>query len=167
MRSRADHNLTGVQRLLVVFLASGAFTGYSPVAPGTVGTLVAVPLALPLSWLCTAHPLLCLPILLVGIGACCWVAGVAEVAFGQHDSRRIVIDEIAGYLVAVAYLPPSPVVLAAAFLIFRFFDVVKPYPASWVDRNLPGGAGVVLDDVVAGLYSNLVLHALFFTGFLA
>jgi phosphatidylglycerophosphatase A len=92
---------------------------------------------------------------------------VAEVAFGQHDSRRIVIDEIAGYLVAVAYLPPSPLVLLAAFLIFRFFDVVKPYPASWVDRNLPGGAGVVLDDVVAGLYSNLVLHALFFTGFLA
>lgn len=156
----------GVRRYLLVFIASGAFSGYAPVASGTVGTMVAVPLAVPASWLSDWSAGAYALVLAAVVMLACWVAGQAERIFGEHDSRRIVIDEIVGYLVAVALLPASGVTLAAGFVLFRAFDVAKPFPASWFDRNLPGGAGVVLDDVVAGLYTNAVLHVFLAAGWL-
>jgi phosphatidylglycerophosphatase A len=140
----------------VVATAGGA--GYSPVAPGTCGTAVAVPLA----WL--AAPLLlwgfvalAVAITVVGIAA----AAIADRAWDTHDSGRIVVDEVAGYFVTVAFADPARwSVLALGFVLFRLFDIVKPPPVRWIDRNLPGGAGVVLDDVAAGLGAGLCLLGL-------
>ncbi len=87
-----------------------------------------------------------------------WVAGRAERLLGRKDDRRIVIDEVAGMLVAVAGLPADAVNLVLGFLLFRLLDVVKPFPARLVEVKLPGGWGIVLDDVVAGVYSNLCLR---------
>jgi phosphatidylglycerophosphatase A len=144
----------------VVATAGGA--GYSPFAPGTCGTAVAVPLA----WLAAPLPLwafvlVAAGITVVGIGA----AAIADRAWGTHDSGRIVIDEVAGYFVTVAFADPaSPAVLLLGFALFRLFDIVKPPPVRWIDRNLPGGAGVVLDDVAAGLGAGLVLLGLDLAG---
>jgi phosphatidylglycerophosphatase A len=144
----------------VVATAGGA--GYSPFAPGTCGTVVAVPLA----WLAAPLPLwafalVAAGITVVGIGA----AAIADRAWGTHDSGRIVIDEVAGYFVTVAFADPaSPAVLLLGFVLFRLFDIVKPPPVRWIDRNLPGGPGVVLDDVAAGLGAGLVLLGLDLAG---
>ena len=129
-------------------LATAGGAGYAPVAPGTCGTAVAVPLA----WLASPLPawafvLLAAAVTAVGIGA----AELADRAWGTHDSGRIVIDEVAGYLVTVAFADPSrPAVLALGFVLFRIFDIVKPPPIRWLDRNLPGGVGVVVELISQG-----------------
>lgn len=86
------------------------------------------------------------------------VAGETERLFGKKDCQIIVIDEVVGVFFTMFLLPPTWTYLIAGFFIFRFFDIAKPFPARWIDRNLKGGRGVVLDDVVAGIYSNLSLH---------
>ncbi|MFN7954014.1 MAG: phosphatidylglycerophosphatase A [bacterium] len=143
-------------RWLIVALASGFGTGYAPVASGTFGTLVGIPLAIALApagpWAWT------LAAVLVTLGAC-WVAGRAEGVFGEKDSGKIVIDEIAGYLVSMAFLPATAGHLALAFFLFRLFDVLKPPPARQWERTLPGGFGVVMDDIAAGVWAN-VAHRL-------
>ncbi len=88
----------------------------------------------------------------------CWVAGRAEEILGEHDSNEIVIDEVVGMLVALLWIPPTFPNLFMAFALFRILDVVKLWPANAIDRRMPGGAGVVLDDVVSGLYANLLLR---------
>lgn len=152
---------------LVVFLASGGWIGYVPWAPGTFGTLVAVPLALPFAWLHSASGVLYLLVLFFLVGVACWIAGRAEALFGEHDAGKIVIDEIVGYLVALCFLPATVPILAAAFVLFRVFDVWKPFPAAWLDRNVPGGGGVVLDDVAAGIYTAVALHLARYAGWLS
>jgi phosphatidylglycerophosphatase A len=143
-------------------IATAGGAGYAPVAPGTCGTAVAVPLA----WLAAPLPLWAFLALTVAItGAGIAAAGIADRAWGTHDSGRIVIDEVAGYLVTVAFADPSrPAVLALGFVLFRAFDIVKPPPIRWLDRNLPGGTGVVLDDVAAGVGAGLVLLGLDLAG---
>lgn len=147
-------------RRLIIFLASGGFVGYIPVASGTFGTLV----ALPLFWLYEPFRHLSLPLYLGAyvamVAAACWIAGRAEAAFAEHDSHKIVIDEIVGYLGATLFLAPTWEHTLLAFFVFRALDVIKPFPAGWIDRQMPGGAGVVLDDVVSGLYSNVVTRLL-------
>ncbi|HTM19020.1 MAG TPA: phosphatidylglycerophosphatase A, partial [Kofleriaceae bacterium] len=143
-------------------IATAGGAGYSPLAPGTCGTAVAVPLA----WLAAPLPLwafalVAAGITAVGIGA----AELADRSWGTHDSGRIVIDEVAGYFITVAFADPTrPAVLGLGFVLFRLFDIVKPPPVRWIDRNLPGGAGVVLDDVAAGLGAGAVLLALDLAG---
>lgn len=138
----------------VIATAGGA--GYSPVAPGTAGTLVTVPIA----WLLRDAPLLlylgvCAAVIAVGIVA----AGAADRSWQTHDSGRIVIDEVAGYLCTMAWAPRGSLgALAAGFVLFRILDIVKPPPCRAIDRRVGGGLGVVLDDVVAGLYGALILH---------
>ncbi len=139
---------------LIVFLASGVYTGYSPFASGTVGTLVGIPLYLMLPH---RQPPLYLILTLLFIGAAIRLSHKAEIIFDAHDSGRIVIDEIAGFLVAMFLLPASWGYILAAFFIFRAFDVAKPPPVRYLEK-LPGGYGVVLDDVMAGIYTNLVLQ---------
>ncbi len=99
-------------------------------------------------------------LLCVGLltAAACWVAGRAEEILGEHDSGEIVIDEVVGMLVALLWIPPTFPNLFLAFALFRVFDVVKLWPAGEIDRRMPGGAGVVLDDVVSGIYANLLLR---------
>lgn len=95
---------------------------------------------------------------MVFVGAC-WVAGEAEKIFGAHDSARIVIDEVFGMVATMFLIPVGMVWLVAGFALFRIFDIIKPFPASYLDRHLHGGAGVMLDDLAAGIYANLVLQA--------
>lgn len=87
-----------------------------------------------------------------------WIAGRAEAALGRKDAPTIVIDEVAGMLVTLAGVPFSPGAVVAGFVLFRAFDVLKPWPARLIERRLPGGWGVVLDDVAAGVYGNLTLQ---------
>jgi phosphatidylglycerophosphatase A len=143
---------------LAKVIATALGAGYSPVAPGTCGTVVAVPLA----WALAPAPLwqflvITLTVTLVGV----WAAATADRAWGTHDSGRIVIDEVAGYLVTVALVDRTNwIALAIGFVVFRFFDIVKPPPVRWLDENLPGGWGVVLDDVAAGVMGAAVMFAL-------
>ena len=147
-------------RRIVLFIASGAYTGYIPVASGTWGTL----LAFPLFWLFEPWRHLSTGLYLAWYAAAvlfaCWIAGRAEAILQEHDSHAIVIDEIVGYLGATLFMAPTWENTLIAFVVFRVFDVIKPFPAGTIDRKLPGGAGVVLDDVVSGIYANLATRAL-------
>ncbi len=87
----------------------------------------------------------------------CWFCGAAEIIFSKRDSERIVIDEISGFLVAMGFYPPEPMYVLLGFILFRFFDIAKPFPIKKLE-TLGGGYGVVADDVVAGIYSNLALR---------
>lgn len=146
---------------VVRFISTGAYLGYSPIAPGTAGAFGCAVLY----WLLAPEvtpvsPPVSIAVLCVSLGAfialAVWASGEAERAFGK-DSSRIVIDEFAGLLVAVFLLPKSVFVLLVAFLLFRILDIVKPFPAKRMEA-LRGGAGVVLDDVVAGVYANVLLR---------
>ncbi len=140
--------------------------GYAPIAPGTWGTAAAVPLVWASAGLTQwGYLALCLAVTGIAIAA----ASEADRAFAVHDSGRIVVDEVAGYfwtMLAVAdRADPAP--LVAGFLLFRVADIVKPPPARAIDRRLPGGPGVVLDDVVAGWWAAAALVALDRSGLLA
>ena len=142
-------------RRFVILCATWGGTGFSPFASGTVGTLGAIPFYLALSRL--SLPLYLLTALAFTLFAC-WVSGHAEQVFGEKDSGKIVIDEVAGYLVTMIALPLSWQAVAAGFFFFRLFDVLKPQPARWFDRSLKNGYGVVLDDIAAGIYACLATH---------
>ncbi|HEY5973585.1 MAG TPA: phosphatidylglycerophosphatase A [Geobacteraceae bacterium] len=141
----------------IKLLASWGGTGYSPVASGTVGTMAAIPFYLMLARLS-------LPLYLLTLTAffflACWVSGQAELIFQEQDSGKIVIDEVVGYLVTMTAFPCEWRYIVAGFFLFRLFDIVKPPPARWFDRQLKNGYGVVLDDVAAGVYGWLALFLL-------
>ena len=149
-------------RGLILFLATGAYTGYAPFASGTCGSLLALPLIFLSAALLSFSFVLHLGALLVSIAGACWVAGQAESYLDEHDSGKIVIDEIAGFLCATAFLDITMPRLVIAFFLFRLFDIVKPPPARYFDRQVTGGIGVVFDDVFAGVYANLVLRILLY-----
>lgn len=144
---------------LKVIIATGFGSGYAPKAPGTAGTALAVFLFIPLSPLAHHQPWIYLPTLLALIAIAIWTADGADRYFGTHDNKKIVIDEIVGYFTALAWVPYSWKTALAAFVLFRFFDILKPPPVRNLEK-LPGGYGVVLDDVMAGIFSNLVLQVL-------
>lgn len=131
--------------------------GYLPKYPGFFGSLIGLLLYwllsyLPLSvYLITLFALICLA---------SWVSTIAEVLLGQKDAQRIVIDEVVGILVTLALVPYSLKVVAIGFVLFRIFDVWKPFPVRLCQDRLPGGWGVVGDDVMAGIYANIVLQTL-------
>jgi phosphatidylglycerophosphatase A len=154
-------------RNAVIFLASLAYVGYIPVASGTFGSLVAMPLFWVFDALRSLSPALAVGVFVAFVAAACWIAGAADAYLQEHDSHKIVIDEAAGYVAATLFLPLTWETAIAAFLIFRVLDVIKPYPAGYIDEHVPGGRGVVLDDVVSGFYTNLILRALLLVGVLA
>lgn len=142
-------------RHLALLLASNLGLGYAPVAPGTFGTLA----GLPVFWLLAGLP----PsgYLLAGVGitaVAVWAAGAAGRHYGVVDDGRIVIDELAGYLVTVALLPWSWTTALLGFAWFRLFDILKPPPVNWIDRRCKNGFGVVFDDLAAGIYAALALR---------
>lgn len=137
------------------FLAIGFGSGLAPKAPGTFGTLVAVPIFLLLSplplWAYLAVTTL---IFLIGIPIC----GRCSARLGVHDHSGIVWDEIAGFLITMAAVPAEPAWIAAGFLLFRLFDILKPWPIRWLDRRVSGGFGIMVDDLLAGLFALIVIQ---------
>jgi phosphatidylglycerophosphatase A len=146
-------------RQIVIFFATGAWSGYAPVAPGTAGSMVGLILAWLVAPIWRQSPAAFLMVFVIVFIAACWIAGEAEKFFGEQDSSRIVIDEVLGMVATMFLNPIGWVSLAAGFALFRIFDIIKPFPASYLDRRLHGGAGVMLDDIAAGIYANLVLQA--------
>jgi len=149
-----------IVRTLVIVLATAGGAGYAPVASGTVGSLVALPIV---PWIARVRdgswPLGVA--LVVGIAALAiWTAGRAEVVFGGKDHSRIVIDEVAGMATAALFVPATWTAAVVVFVVFRVFDVLKPYPAGLIDRRGRGGFGVVGDDLVAGAYAGIVTRVM-------
>ena len=144
------------RRGISVWIATGLGTGYFPIAPGTAGSAVGLVLVIAVHrFPRPAASLAILAGLLFAIGV--WSAGKAEKAFGQVDPSQVVIDEIAGQVITFLATPRITWIgLLAGFILFRAFDILKPSPARQAER-LPGGWGIMLDDVVAGFYSLLVL----------
>jgi phosphatidylglycerophosphatase A len=137
-----------VMRDPVLFLAFGFGSGLAPRAPGTAGTLVAVPLYLLLSQLSTpAYLAVVLAVALAGI----WICGRAADRLGTHDHPGIVWDEFAGYLVTMIPASGSWISLLAGFVLFRLFDIWKPWPISVADKKIKGGTGIMLDDLLAAV----------------
>jgi phosphatidylglycerophosphatase A len=149
---------------LGTLLATAGGAGYSPIAPGTCGTLIAVPIAYACAGL--SLPLfaaITVAVVLVGI----WASNVADGIWQTHDSGRIVIDEVAGYLITVLVVPRDSLPhLLTAFILFRAADIIKPPPIRAIDRHVQGGLGVMLDDVAAGILAAAVLYAIDSTGWL-
>ena len=138
------------------FLAFGFGSGLSPIAPGTVGTLAAIPIALALKSLDTPGFWIVLSLLfLSGVKLC---ADTSR-KLGVHDHGGIVWDEIVGYCLAVAFVPLQWQWFLAAFVLFRFFDIVKPWPIRQIDKKISGGFGIMMDDVVAALFTVILLAA--------
>lgn len=139
------------------FLALGLGAGLSPKAPGTVGTLVAVPLYLLLQGLPLWGYLLVLSLAFV-LGV--WLCGVTARHLGVHDHPGIVWDEFVGYWLTMAAAPHGWAWVLLGFGLFRLFDIAKPWPIRLADRRLGGGLGIMLDDVLAGGFAWLVLQAI-------
>jgi phosphatidylglycerophosphatase A len=142
-------------RRLHHWLAYAGGAGLLPRAPGTWGTLAAVPLYPLLAGLPLAG-YLALLVLLFAVGV--WACGRTGRELGVHDHGAIVWDEVVGFLVTMTALPASWPWLLAGFLLFRVFDILKPWPIGWLDRRVDGGLGVMLDDVLAGLMALALLH---------
>ncbi|MBT5032066.1 MAG: phosphatidylglycerophosphatase A [Proteobacteria bacterium] len=144
----------------VHFFALGFGGGLLKPAPGTWGTLVGVLIYLLLISIPTpVYVLLCVVLFVVGI----WLCDIACRDAGVHDHGAIVWDEIVGFLVTMAFVPFSWPALILGFLLFRFFDILKPWPISALDRQVGGGFGVMVDDLLAGLFAGILLWAMFNT----
>lgn len=145
----------GLKNVTAIFIASGAFSGFFPVAPGTVGSAVGLLLVwmmkdLSWGWLAGAS----IALLVIGI----WGAGETCQILKKKDASQVVIDEIVGMMITMIGIPVTPYWLVIGFLVFRLLDIVKPAPAKHFDEKVAGGFGVMMDDVIAGIYGNLLLH---------
>ncbi|CAG35478.1 phosphatidylglycerophosphatase A family protein [Desulfotalea psychrophila] len=150
---------------LIMILATGFYSGLLPKAPGTWGSLVAILLWLPLRGLSLPHYLLMLLLVFI-LGFL--VAGTAEKLMNRPDAGAIVIDEILGMFITLMFAPNHPMAWFIGFIFFRIFDIWKPAPVSWFDQHMHGGLGIMLDDVMAGIYAlaSLQLFWFFFGDFL-
>lgn len=140
------------------FLALGFGSGLTPIAPGTAGTLAAIPVYLLMQNLtmpvyATVTGLL----FLVGIPVCAWTAR----RLGMHDHPAIVWDEVVGYLITMMAAPGGWEWVLVGFVLFRLFDIAKPWPIRWCDRQVEGGLGIMLDDLLAGVFAALVIQLLY------
>jgi len=136
------------------FLGLGFGSGLAPFAPGTFGTVAAIPVYLLLSLGGQTVYLAGLILVLVGgISICDSTAKILN----SHDHPAIVWDEIAGFLVTMTVVSVSTVNVIVGFILFRFFDIIKPWPIKWVDRRIHGGLGIMLDDILAGAIAGILL----------
>lgn len=143
---------------LIKFIATGFYSGYSPIAPGTAGSAVGILIyLLTFSYQLSAFNYLLLTISIVLIGI--WISGMAERIFNRKDSQKIVIDEIAGILISLFMLPTGFWIVLSGFIIFRMIDISKPF---YILERLPNGFGVMMDDVAAGIATNLILRIFLF-----
>lgn len=145
-------------RHFILLLATGLGVGNSPIAPGTLGTFITIPIYYFLSEI----PSPIYEITLVGFFfLAVWVSEKTEAISGKKDDPRIVIDEIMGFFITMLWVTKTPLFILFGFLIFRFFDILKPFPIRRLEK-VKGGYGVVLDDVMAGVYANIILHIISF-----
>ena len=144
-------------RRIGVFIATCAYVGYAPVAPGTFGSVVGLAVFYVVRHQRSTAVEVAVIVALAAVGL--WSATEAEHHFGGIDPGPVVIDEVIGMLITLAFIPVNMAGAIVAFLIFRFLDVVKPWPARRLEQ-LPGGIGVVLDDMMAGVYGNVVMWGL-------
>lgn len=138
------------------FFALGAGLGLAPKAPGTFGTLLGIPLLFLMPQNMLAYAVTLVALFIFGV----WCCEQCSQQLGVHDHPGIVWDEVVGYLIAMISMPRSVLWVVAAFVIFRIFDIWKPWPIGWVDKRVHGGMGIMLDDVLAGIYSAIVLQLL-------
>jgi phosphatidylglycerophosphatase A len=142
----------------IVILATGLGVGYFSFAPGILGTLLAIPIYFFLSEI----PFPLYEITLAGFFfLAVWVSEKAGAIFGKKDDQRIVIDEMIGFFITMLWVPKTVLFVIIGFILFRFFDILKPPPIRLIER-VRGGFGVVLDDVLAGVYANIILHIISF-----
>jgi phosphatidylglycerophosphatase A len=142
---------------LAVFVATAAYAGYFPVAPGTIGSAVGLLVYAVVRW--TQSPVVEVALIAVLFAAGVWAGTTAEQYFGGIDPGPVVIDEVVGMLITLAFIPVGWPAALAGFFLFRVFDVIKPYPAGRFEQ-LHGGLGVMADDAMAAVYANLSLRLL-------
>ncbi|MEN8264912.1 MAG: phosphatidylglycerophosphatase A [Nitrospirota bacterium] len=152
IHTRLSRRIKTIKRILHSIATLG-FIGYLPKAPGSFGTLP--PYLLVMLFRPDDIPLLIFSAFIFLLGVLS--AHQAERVLGK-DSGHIVIDEFCGYLISVLFLPKTLAYLTAAFILFRFFDILKPTPIRMIEKTIPGGAGVMMDDVLAGIYANICLQ---------
>ncbi|MGB0459454.1 MAG: phosphatidylglycerophosphatase A [Porticoccaceae bacterium] len=144
-------------------LAFGFGSGLSPKAPGTIGSLAAIPLWLVLCQLpVVLYWLVVLVATLLGV----YICGRAATKLGVHDHSGIVWDEFVGLWIAMAFLTPSLNTVICGFVLFRFFDIVKPWPIGWLDKKMQGGMGIMIDDIVAGIFAAGIAAYISYLGYL-
>lgn len=144
---------------IVLLLATGFYSGHAPKAPGTVGTIIAIlPLLLLQKLPLSAYLSIVLTACIVGF----YICDKADKLLKTHDNKAIVWDEFCGLWITFIAIPADWLTLFVGFVLFRFFDIVKPWPISLADRKVAGGVGVMLDDILAGILSLAVLHGLLF-----
>jgi phosphatidylglycerophosphatase A len=139
------------------FIAFGFGSGAIPVAPGTFGTFMAIPFYLMMQPLSTGHYFI---LLIIITALSMWLCDKVSKEINVHDHQGMCLDEIVGYLVTMFSAPHGFRWMLWGFLLFRLFDIVKPWPINLIDQKVKGGVGVILDDVLAGIYSFIVLHIL-------
>lgn len=151
------YKASGLFDKLILFFATWFFSGFIPFAPGTWGSLAALPFA------AVAYSLgpyfYCLSLALIFIFSIP-ISGAASKILKTHDASSIVIDEVAGIFITLFLIPISWTSIIAGFILFRIFDIIKPFPIGLIDRKVKGGTGIVLDDIMAGIYSNICLRIL-------
>lgn len=140
---------------LIIFLATGFYAGYLPYAPGTIGSLIGVGLFFIINSLSPVYYLGVL-FLLFTLGV--YLSDRAEALFARDDPSQIIFDEIIGLLAAMALIPNGIGWIIAGFFLFRFFDIFKPYPIRDIEKRFNGGFGIMLDDIAAGVYTNILLQ---------
>ncbi len=146
-----------ISEIIFKNIATLGFIGYLPVAPGTWASAIGVLLLMIFNISLYVQGLLICFITIIGIAS----STIAERVIGQKDSGHIVIDELLGYLISVFSLPVNYAILISAFFLFRFFDILKPFPIRFVEKKLNGGLGIMMDDILAGIYTNLILQVYF------
>jgi len=142
---------------LAVFVATVAYCGYFPIAPGTAGSAAGLVVYLLVWW--TRSPVVEIALIAATFAAGTWAAGHAERYFGGIDPGQVVIDEVLGMLITLAFIPAGWAAMLVGFVLFRIFDVIKPYPANRLEK-FHGGFGVMADDAMAGVYANIALRVL-------
>jgi len=161
-RQAGRRSASGPALKLCFVLATVFGIGYVPLAPGTAGSLFAIPLAVLMARLHWALYIIAWAAL---FALACYVSQKVRDALNREDPSIVVIDEVVGFLAAMFLVPVRPGYVVAAFLLFRAFDITKPYPASHFDKKVKSGIGIVMDDVVAGIYAGAILHLyIFFRG---
>ncbi len=157
MTTSPERSCSRVLRNPIHFFALGFGSGCIPTAPGTFGTLAAVPLY----WLVQHFSLpafVLITVLMFVFGV--WVCGRTSQDLGVHDHQSIVWDEVVGYFVTMINAPAGLLWMVLGFGLFRLFDIFKPWPIAVVDAQVKGGLGIMLDDVLAGIYAFLVLQGI-------